>query len=146
MQLLHSHVHYHEVTVPSYPLFHYQPYELALSSKLVDMVKLHGIELLHVHYAIPHAASAFYAKQLVAYRDLKVITTLHGTDITVVGKDPSFWKMTKFSIEKSDGVTAVSHYLAQRTAEEFKTTYPIKVIPNFIEPIFNHFYYLYSII
>ncbi len=92
LALLNSNVHYHEVNVPEYPLFHYQPYELALSSKLVDMVKLHGIELLHVHYAIPHASAAYFAREILKKKgkDIPFITTLHGTDITLVGKDPTY--------------------------------------------------------
>ncbi len=128
-------VHYHEVSVPEYPLFHYQPYELALSSKLVDMVKLHGIELLHVHYAIPHAYAGYIAKQMLAEEGIHIpmVTTLHGTDITLVGNHPGYKPAVSFSINKSDIVTAVSASLKDDTYRYFDIRKDIHVIPNFIE-------------
>ena len=117
LELLHSHVHYHEVTVPTYPLFQYHPYELALSSKLVDMVKLHGIELLHVHYAIPHAYAGYMAKKMLEEENIYIpmVTTLHGTDITLVGSHPDYKPAVTFSINMSDAVTSVSQSLKDDT-------------------------------
>lgn len=128
-------VHYHEVNVPEYPLFHYQPYELALSSKLVDMVKLYGIELLHVHYAIPHAYAAYMAKQMLKEEGIYVpiVTTLHGTDITLVGSHPFYKPAVTFSINKSDIVTSVSESLKEDTYRHFHVHKEIHVIPNFVE-------------
>ncbi|MBS7786815.1 N-acetyl-alpha-D-glucosaminyl L-malate synthase BshA [Flavobacterium sp. CYK-55] len=135
LALLNANVHYHEVNVPEYPLFHYQPYELALSSKLVDMVRLHKIELLHVHYAIPHAYAGYMAKQMLKeYNiDLPMVTTLHGTDITLVGNHPFYKPAVTFSINKSDIVTSVSQSLKDETLKLFQITNNIEVIPNFIE-------------
>jgi L-malate glycosyltransferase len=135
LALLNPNVHYHEVNVPEYPLFHYQPYELALSSKLVDMVKLHKIELLHVHYAIPHAYAGYMAKQMLKEEgiDIPMVTTLHGTDITLVGNHPFYKPAVTFSINKSDIVTSVSESLKQETLKLFEITNEIEVIPNFIE-------------
>ena len=135
LALLNSNVHYHEVNVPEYPLFHYQPYELALSSKLVDMVKLYGIELLHVHYAIPHAYAGYMAKQMLKDEGIKIpmVTTLHGTDITLVGNHPFYKPAVTFSINKSDIVTSVSQSLKDATHELFTINKEIHVIPNFIE-------------
>ena len=135
LALLNPNVHYHEVNVPEYPLFHYQPYELALSSKLVDMVKLYKIEVLHVHYAIPHASAAYMAKQILASNGIHipVVTTLHGTDITLVGKDRTYKPVVTFSINQSDGVTAVSQDLKNDTCKFFEIKKDIKVIPNFID-------------
>ena len=135
LALLNSNVHYHEVNVPEYPLFHYQPYELALSSKLVDMVKLHKIELLHVHYAIPHAYAGYMAKQMLKEEGIKIpmVTTLHGTDITLVGNHPFYKPAVTFSINKSDVVTSVSQSLKDDTNKLFKIKKEIVVIPNFIE-------------
>ncbi len=135
LALLNPNVHYHEVNVPEYPLFHYQPYELALSSKLVDMVKLYKIELLHVHYAIPHAYAGYMAKQMLKEEgiDLPMVTTLHGTDITLVGNHPFYKPAVTFSINKSDIVTSVSQNLKDETLKLFKITNEIEVIPNFIE-------------
>jgi N-acetyl-alpha-D-glucosaminyl L-malate synthase BshA len=128
-------VHYHEVNVPEYPLFHYQPYELALSSKLVDMVKLYKIDLLHVHYAIPHAYAGYMAKQMLKDEgiDLPMVTTLHGTDITLVGNHPFYKPAVTFSINKSDVVTSVSQSLKDDTLRLFDIQNEIEVIPNFIE-------------
>jgi N-acetyl-alpha-D-glucosaminyl L-malate synthase BshA len=135
LALLNSNVHYHEVNVPEYPLFHYQPYELALSSKLVDMVKLYKIELLHVHYAIPHAYAGYMAKQMLKDEgiDIPMVTTLHGTDITLVGNHPFYKPAVSFSINKSDVVTSVSQSLKEDTYTLFNINKEIHVIPNFIE-------------
>lgn len=135
LALLNPNVHYHEVNVPEYPLFHYQPYELALSSKLVDMVKLYKIEVLHVHYAIPHAYAGYMAKQMLKNEgiNLPMITTLHGTDITLVGNHPFYKPAVTFSINKSDYVTSVSQSLKDDTLKLFKIKNKIRVIPNFIE-------------
>jgi len=135
LALLSTNVHYHEVNVPEYPLFHFQPYELALSSKLVDMVKLYKIELLHVHYAIPHAYAGYMAKQMLKDEgiNLPMITTLHGTDITLVGNHPFYKTAVTFSINKSDFVTSVSESLKADTLKLFKIKNEIQVIPNFIE-------------
>ena len=135
LALLNPNVHYHEVNVPEYLLFHYEPYELALSSKLVDMVKLYKIEVLHVHYAIPHAYAGYMAKQMLKNEgiNLPMITTLHGTDITLVGNHPFYKPAVTFSINKSDYVTSVSQSLKDDTLKLFKIKNKIKVIPNFIE-------------
>lgn len=129
-------IYYHEVSVSNYPLFEYQPYETVLASKLVDVVKFEKLDLLHVHYAIPHASAAFMAQQILETEGIKIpfITTLHGTDITLVGKDASFAPVIRFCIEKSDAVTAVSESLRQDTITHFNTTRKIHVIPNFICP------------
>ncbi|RRA93763.1 N-acetyl-alpha-D-glucosaminyl L-malate synthase BshA [Paenimyroides viscosum] len=135
LALLNKNIHYHEVVVPEYPLFHYQPYELALSSKIVDTVKEYGIDLLHVHYAIPHAFAGYMAKQMLADQgiSLPMVTTLHGTDITLVGNHPFYKTAVSFSINQSDYVTSVSADLKKSTYELFDTTKDIHVIPNFIE-------------
>ena len=135
LALLNKNVHYHEVNVPEYPLFHYQPYELALSSKLVDMVKLYKIELLHVHYAIPHAYAGYMAKQMLKDEGIIIpmVTTLHGTDITLVGNHPFYKTAVTFSINKSDYVTSVSQSLKDDTLKLFNIKNEIVVIPNFIE-------------
>ena len=133
--LLSANIHFHEVHVPEYPLFQYQPYELALSSKLVDTIKLYGIELLHVHYAIPHAYAGYMAKMMLEEEGIYVpmITTLHGTDITLVGKHPFYKPAVTFSINKSDVVTSVSENLKSHTLEIFDIKKKIEVIPNFID-------------
>ncbi|MFD2603600.1 MULTISPECIES: N-acetyl-alpha-D-glucosaminyl L-malate synthase BshA [Flavobacterium] len=135
LALLNPNIHYHEVHVPEYPLFHYQPYELALSSKLVDMVKLYGIELLHVHYAIPHAYAGYMAKKMLKEQGIKIpmVTTLHGTDITLVGNHPFYKPAVSFSINHSDIVTSVSQDLKDDTYRLFDIKREIEVIPNFIE-------------
>jgi N-acetyl-alpha-D-glucosaminyl L-malate synthase BshA len=135
LALLNPNVYYHEVNVPEYPLFHFQPYELALSSKVVDMVKLYKIELLHVHYAIPHAYAGYMAKQMLKDEgiNLPMITTLHGTDITLVGNHPFYKTAVTFSINKSDFVTSVSQSLKEDTIKLFNIKNEIQVIPNFIE-------------
>jgi N-acetyl-alpha-D-glucosaminyl L-malate synthase BshA len=126
---------YHEVTINSYPLFDYPPYELALAGKLVDVVRFEKLDMLHVHYAIPHASAALMAKQILAVKgyNMPFVTTLHGTDITLVGKDPSYEPVVTFSINNSDAITAVSESLKQETLEHFKIQKNIKVIPNFID-------------
>lgn len=131
----HENVYYHEVTSEEYPLFEYTPYDTALASKLVDVVKFEKLDLLHVHYAIPHAAVAYMVKKILLTegRYLPVITTLHGTDITLVGNDNSFAPVVAFSINKSDGVTAVSESLKKQTYEYFDIKREIEVIPNFID-------------
>jgi len=128
-------LYYHEVSVSQYPLFDYPPYELVLASKLVDVVRFEGLDLLHVHYAIPHASAAFMAKQILATYGIHipVVTTLHGTDITLVGKDVTFNPVVTFSINQSDGVTSVSEDLKRATYEHFDIQKDIKVIPNFID-------------
>ncbi len=135
LALLNQNIFYHEVHVPEYPLFHYQPYELALSSKLVDMVKLHKIEVLHVHYAIPHAYAGYMAKKMLEEEGIRIpmVTTLHGTDITLVGNHPFYKPAVSFSINKSDVVTSVSKSLKEDTYRLFDIKKEIKVIPNFIE-------------
>ena len=126
---------FHEVRVTTYPLFEYPPYALALASKMIDVVRHEGLDLLHVHYAIPHATSAVLARDILAKsgRGVPVVTTLHGTDITLVGKDPSFKPVVEHAIDTSDGVTSVSDWLRGETYAEFDVTSPIEVIPNFID-------------
>jgi len=135
LELLSNNVHFHEVTVPEYPLFHYQPYELALSSKLVDMVKLHNIEILHVHYAIPHAYAAYMAKKMLQEEgiNIPIVTTLHGTDITLVGNHPFYKPAVTFSINNSDAVTSVSLSLKKDTERLFNIKREIEVVHNFID-------------
>jgi len=129
----HQNVFIHEVEVSSYPLFKYPPYALSLATQLVEVSKQYGLDLIHSHYAVPHAASAYLAKKMVGSEKLKTVTTLHGTDITLVGLDKSFYQVIKFNIEESDGVTAVSHYLQKRTQEEFAIQREIRVIHNFVD-------------
>jgi N-acetyl-alpha-D-glucosaminyl L-malate synthase BshA len=135
LDMLQGNIYYHEVNVHDYPLFQYQPYELALSSKMVDTVVREKLDLLHVHYAIPHAYAAYMAKQILADRGIHipVVTTLHGTDITLVGRNPSYSPAVTFSIEHSDAVTAVSESLRRETVQLFGIQRPIQVIPNFVE-------------
>jgi N-acetyl-alpha-D-glucosaminyl L-malate synthase BshA len=125
-------IHYHEVEVSTYPLFQYPPYCLALASRMAEVAQAARLDLLHVHYAIPHAVSALLAQQMLAPRRLPVITTLHGTDITLVGADRSYLPITRWSIEQSDGVTTVSRYLEERTAAALGVKRPIRVIYNFV--------------
>src|SRR5690606_15633196 len=135
LDFLNENLFYHEVNIRSYPLFEYAPYELALASKMVSVVKNEKLDLLHVHYAIPHASAAYMAKEILKTQGIyiPVVTTLHGTDITLVGKDPSYEPVVTFSINQSDGVTAVSQDLVRETYESFKVTKEIMVIPNFID-------------
>jgi L-malate glycosyltransferase len=135
LDFLNENLFYHEVNFQSYPLFEYPPYELALASKMVSVARNENIELFHVHYAIPHASAAYMAKQILRTEGvhIPVVTTLHGTDITLVGKDASYEPVVTFSINQSDGVTAVSESLRKETLEYFKITREIEVIPNFID-------------
>ena len=126
-------IYFHEVDTISYQLFKYPPYTLTLAAKMAEVSCEWKLDILHVHYAIPHATAAFLARQLTGGRTPRIITTLHGTDITLVGADKSFYDITRFSIRASDGVTAVSHYLAEETIREFEIDMPIEVIPNFID-------------
>src|SRR5215469_8978809 len=122
-------IHYHEVEVTNYPLFQYPPYCLALASRMAEVAEAYNLDLLHVHYAIPHSISALLAQQMMASaRRIPFITTLHGTDITLVGTEPSYFPITKFSIEKSDGITSISEYLRGQTVEVFGVSKEIKVI------------------
>lgn len=131
-------IHYHEVEVSRYPLFEYPPYDLALATRMAEVAEIYELDLLHVHYAIPHSVSAMLARQMLSCdharprRRLPYVTTLHGTDITLVGSDPSYLPITRFSIDQSDGVTAISEYLKRRTLEVFAVQTPIHVIPNFV--------------
>jgi len=125
-------VHFHEVEVTTYPLFDHPPYTLALATKMAEVAQLQGLDLLHCHYAIPHSVSAFLAKSMLNPRKLPVVTTLHGTDITLVGADRSYLPITRFSIERSDGVTAVSRYLQDATYKTFAVRNEIEVIYNFV--------------
>jgi N-acetyl-alpha-D-glucosaminyl L-malate synthase BshA len=133
LRSFHQNIFIHEVGVASYPLFKFPPYALGLATKIVELSEEYDLELIHAHYAVPHAASAYLAKQILHSRQIKTITTLHGTDITLVGADQSFHRIIKFTIEKSDGVTAVSEYLKKRTIEEFDIQRDIRVIYNFID-------------
>src|SRR5438105_8076743 len=130
-------ISYHEVEVSHYPLFDYPPYDLALATRMAEVAEIYELDLLHVHYAIPHSVSALLAKQMLATgrgkrRRLPFVTTLHGTDITLVGQDRSYLPITRFSIEQSDGVTAISQYLRERTIREFDVKKDIQVIYNFV--------------
>jgi N-acetyl-alpha-D-glucosaminyl L-malate synthase BshA len=130
-------VHFHEVSIGSYPLFEYPPYDLALAVRMHDVVLSHGLDLLHVHYAIPHATSAWIAKEMLREQDrpLPVVTTLHGTDITIVGQDSSYQAITRFSIERSDRITSVSQWLKDETIRAFGCQNSrVDVIPNFVDP------------
>jgi N-acetyl-alpha-D-glucosaminyl L-malate synthase BshA len=135
LDFLNENLFYHEVDIRTYPLFEYPPYELALASKMVSVVQNEKLDLLHVHYAIPHASAAYMAKQILKTQGITipVVTTLHGTDITLVGRDPSYEPVVTFSINQSDGVTSVSEHLKKETYDHFKITNDIVVIPNFID-------------
>jgi len=124
---------FHEVETPQYPLFKYPPYTLSLANKMIEVSQQFGLDILHVHYAIPHAISAYLAKQAMGEKGPKTLCTLHGTDITLVGLDRSFFEMTRFSIDAVDGVTAVSEYLKNKTYSEFANKRPITVIRNFVD-------------
>jgi N-acetyl-alpha-D-glucosaminyl L-malate synthase BshA len=132
----HPQIYFHEVTVSQYPLFEYPPYDLALATRMAEVAEIYGLDILHVHYAIPHSVSALLARQMLAAQDrprkLPFVTTLHGTDITIVGADRSYLPVTRYSIEQSDGVTAISNYLKRRTLQEFDIRNPIDVIYNFV--------------
>lgn len=131
----HENIVYHEVELPDYPLFEGSLYPLSLTSKMIDVVLYDELDVLHVHYAIPHASSAYNAKQILNEqgRDIKIITTLHGTDITLIGLDPTLLPLVRWSIEKSDGVTAVSRFLREKTLSNFNIDREIEVIPNFVD-------------
>jgi len=133
LQRYRQNVFYHQVDVANYPVFAHPPYTLSLASAMSEVAERYALDILHVHYAIPHAASAFLAQQMVGPQRLKVITTLHGTDITLVGQEPTFFPITRFLIERSDAVTAVSEFLKRETERVFGTTRPIDVIPNFVD-------------
>ncbi len=124
---------FHPVDVVAYPLFKFPPYTISLASKTAEVIKLYGLNLIHAHYAIPHSTSAHLAQQIVGDDNLKIITTLHGTDIRLVGMDASYYSVTKYSIENNNGITAVSSHLARVTKEEFKIDNHIEVIPNFVD-------------
>jgi L-malate glycosyltransferase len=134
----HPQISFHEVTVSQYPLFEYPPYDLALATRMAEVAEIYGLDILHVHYAIPHSVSALLARQMLAAqtngkaRRLPFVTTLHGTDITIVGADRSYLPVTRYSIEQSDGVTAISNWLKARTLQEFDVRNPIEVIYNFV--------------
>lgn len=132
MNLSDPHIHFHEVEVSSYPLFEHPPYTLVLATKMLEVFEAESLDLLHVHYAIPHSVSAMLARSMAVPRRLPFVTTLHGTDITLVGSNRSFLPITKFSIEQSDGVTAISNYLLNQTLKEFEIKRPMEVIPNFV--------------
>lgn len=125
-------IHFHQAAVVSYPLFDHSPYTLSLAVKMLEVFEAESLDILHVHYAIPHSVSALLARQMAAPRRLPFITTLHGTDITLVGNNPNFLPITRYSIEQSDGVTSISHYLYRHTVDEFGIKRPIEVIPNFV--------------
>ena len=135
LNVFNANIFYHEVSVPTYPLFDYPPYELALASTMVDVIQNHDLDLLHVHYAIPHASAAYMAKQIVLKtgRNIPVITTLHGTDITLVGRDKTYEPVVTFSINESDAITAVSQNLKDETYRSFAITKDIEVIENFVD-------------
>ncbi len=126
-------VQFHQVFTDNYPVFHHPPYTLSLAAKLVEVALEHDLDLFHVHYAIPHATCAFLAREMLGERGVPTVTTLHGTDITLVGVQPSFHTTVRFSIEQSDGVTAVSEWLRERTLDAFRIAKPIRVIPNFVD-------------
>jgi N-acetyl-alpha-D-glucosaminyl L-malate synthase BshA len=125
-------IHYHEVEVSDYPLFQYPPYSLALASRMAEVARAQSLDLLHVHYAIPHSVSAWLASQMITERRLPFVTTLHGTDVTLVGVDASYLPITRFSIERSDGVTSISNHLKEATIKTFGVGSDIRVIPNFV--------------
>lgn len=129
-----SAIQFHLVDVVSYPLFEFPPYTLALASKIFEVIEHHGLDVVHCHYAIPHSTAAYLARQMAGQTPTKIITTLHGTDIILIGIDPSYRRVTRFSIEQSHGVTAVSQYLADLTRQEFDLRRQVQVIPNFVDP------------
>ena len=128
-----DHIYFHEVEVLSYPLFEYPPYDLVLATKMAEVMTRFELDILHVHYAIPHSISAYLAKKMLTDRVVPFVTTLHGTDITLVGNDRSYLPITRFGIEQSDAVTAVSDYLKQRTIQEFQIRKEVEVVPNFVD-------------
>lgn len=130
---LNERIYFHEVEVRTYPLFEYPPYDLVLATKMAEVITRYDLDILHVHYAIPHSISAYLARMMLADRKVPFVTTLHGTDITLVGNDRSYLPITRFGIEQSDAVTAVSKFLQRRTVEEFQVDRPITVVPNFVD-------------
>ena len=126
-------IYFHEVRPENYPVFHVPPYELSLAAKMVEVAEAYRLDVIHAHYAMPHAASAYLAKRMLQDRDVKTVTTLHGTDITLVGQAPSFYAVTRFSIDESDCVTSVSSWLRDETRRIFRTERPIHVIHNFVD-------------
>jgi L-malate glycosyltransferase len=135
----HEGIYFHEVEMEEYPLFEHPPYTLALAVALHDVVQTHGLDVMHVHYAIPHAASAWIAGEMLGHEKVPVVTTLHGTDITLVGLHPSFHRITQFAIQKSDGITTVSQFLKDETVRDFSVAENrIEVIPNFVDTRFYH--------
>ncbi len=134
LELTDPKLHFHEVVVPHYPLFEYPPYSLALATKIVEVARHHQLDLIHVHYAVPNAVSAVLAREILDPQPLKVVTTLHGTDVTLVGNDPNYLETTRFGIVQSDAVTAVSESLKATTQEQLGVSKHIQVVPNFIEP------------
>ena len=134
LELVDPRLSYHEVQVPRYPLFEYPPYSLALATKIVEVARHHQLDLIHVHYAVPNAVSAVLAREILEPQELKVVTTLHGTDITLVGNDPNYLETTRWGIARSDAVTAVSESLRRATEEQLGLTNRIDVVPNFIVP------------
>ena len=132
INLANPHIHFHQAAVVSYPLFDHSPYTLSLAVKMLEIFEQESLDLLHVHYAIPHSVSALLARSMAAPKRLPFITTLHGTDITLVGNNHNFLPITKYSIEQSDGVTSISDYLLKQTIQEFGIKRPIEVIPNFV--------------
>jgi len=133
MDRFRENIFFHRVEVDNYPVFTYTPYSLNLAVKILDVIKSHGLDVIHAHYAVPHATSAYLAKQMRRPCDVATVTTLHGTDITLVGVKPSFYEITRFSIEQSDKVTAVSDWLRRKTIESFKYDKPIEVVHNFVD-------------
>lgn len=138
LQGFESNVFFHEVQTDNYPVFHHPPYTLSLAVKIHEVAERHGLDVVHVHYAIPHATAAFLAREMFRPKRLPFVTTLHGTDITLVGVQPAFHRITRFSIEESDHVTAVSGFLKDRTIESFGIEREIEVIPNFVDPEIFH--------
>ena len=134
LQFVEPHLFFHEVVVPHYPLFEYPPYSLALATTIVEVARHHQLDLVHVHYAVPNAVSAVLAREILEPQPLKVVTTLHGTDITLVGNDPNYLETTRFGVERSDAVTAVSDALRRDTQQQLEIGNCIEVVPNFIEP------------
>ena len=134
LELVNPNLSYHEVVVPNYPLFDYPPYSLALATQMVEVARHQSLDLVHVHYAVPNAVSAVLAREILAPQELKVVTTLHGTDITLVGNDPNYLETTRYGISQSDAVTAVSEALRRATQEQLGIDNTIDVVPNFIDP------------
>lgn len=126
-------LHFHKVDVRGYPLFEYPPYSLALATKMVEVARRHQLDLMHVHYAVPNAVSAVLARQMLAPQSMAVVTTLHGTDVTLVGKDPSYLETTRFGVLQSDAVTAVSQSLRETTLEQLRVQCDVEVVPNFVD-------------